>query len=471
LDGRMAVRDDDFTMERCFEWFIFDYKLSGGQTVIESFRDELPDSLSKYEANLLVEWCRSRISLYEVESVIPGEGLLVRDLLGKANYLIHDVNAASEINAGSVLLMRVLKVGGEYEFSTSGLALPAECKTPLINRVNKDIQEYFKGRKPDKRGWANYLRERAHKINAMVMEMGISANHYCSACAKKEEPEEFRTIFQVKNWFEILSMLKQSTSFQIIRELEDSSGVFRQATAAWLGEPRQAGSSAAQDDNNAVLAENGAVRGLRPVLAHLILTQQFIIVTAASIGTLAEARKMILNLFGDLAEERLEAYRNRQTRLVDAIVDAVTRKIAPGELERKLNAIHGEAENYSWPEPGYAEVAGRVREGLQARGYTQKQLKGALRLWFDFCSKERPSIRKTAVWAATVIYAFARLEMEEGIKQQELAGQYGIASSSISSRFRMLCKALELVAYDRRYSSKKPPAAGIKENAPLLHEF
>jgi hypothetical protein len=112
---------------------------------------------------------------------------------------------------------------------------------------------------------------------------------------------------------------------------------------------------------------------------------------------------------------------------------------------------------YSWPEPGYAAVADRVQDGLKALGYGPKQQKGALKLWYDFCLKEQPSIRKTAVWAATVIYAFGRLENEKVVKQQDLAGQYGVASSTISSRFRLLCQSLQLVAYDKRYTSKKPP--------------
>jgi len=135
--------------------------------------------------------------------------------------------------------------------------------------------------------------------------------------------------------------------------------------------------------------------------------------------------------------------------------------------EAPAGGLCREPEKYSWPMPGYAIVAGSVQDGLQALGYTPKQQKGALKLWYDYCSKEHPAIRKTAVWTATVIYAFARLEMEKGLKQQELAGRYGVSSSTISSCFRLLCQALQLVTFDRRYSTKKP-RGGLQANSPLL---
>ena len=80
-------------------------------------------------------------------------------------------------------------------------------------------------------------------------------------------------------------------------------------------------------------------------------------------------------------------------------------------------------------------------------------------------------MRKTAVWAATVVYAFARLEMEKGVRQQDLAGEYGVASSTISNKFRQICKSLELVAYDGRYSTKKPQGGRRRKDSPLLRDF
>lgn len=459
LDGRLADRDDDFTMERCFEWFIFDYKLSSGRTVIETFRDEYSHALTAQEATLVRDWARSRISLYEVTGVIPDEGLYIKDLLGRKEIKVRDVNAAAEIEAGNILLMRVLKVGEEYEFSTSGLALPGHYKEPLLKRLHRDRQDYFTEKKNEARGWGTYLKDRAHRINAWVMELGLSSARSEKNSAGRGLPE-CRAMLSVENWQEALKALKQADSCRLIRKLKDRSGVFRQATAAILGRPRCLNGQA-QTTEQAKAGKGRPVQareaGLSAVLGHLILTQRFIIITAGSPGLLSECKKIVTSLFkeavtGNLAKER---YR---PEISTGAVDPDDHQVDAG----------GEGDHYSWPEPGYAAVAGCVRDGLEALGYDPKQQKGALKLWYDYCSKERPSVRKTAAWAATVIYTFSRLEMENGLKQQDLAGRYGVASSTISARFRQLCQALELVAYDRRYSTKKPPLSGLREYPPLF---
>lgn len=458
MDQQLVDRDDDFTMERCFEWFIFDYKLSSGRTIIETYREDHPHAMSEHEAALVREWARSRISLYEVTGVIPGEGLTIKDLLGRGEIRVHDVNAAAEIEAKSILLMRVLKVGEEYEFSTSGLALPGEFKEPLLKRLHRDRQEYFKEKKAEVRGWGRYLKERAYRINAWVMELGVSSGRSGNN-PQAEIGIVSRTILAVGNWQEALDSLKLSESFSLIRELKDRAGVFRQVTAAILGEPRELNGREVPFNSLKNMPAESRNVGLRQVLGHLVLTSRFMIVTAGSPGLLSECKKRLMGLFNEIVVESPEHNQNDQGRLVGPV-------IALSEGSRKKSG--GEGESYSWPEPGYATVAGFVQNGLEALGYNPKQQRGALKLWFDYCSKERPSIRKTAVWAATVIYAFTRLEMEKGLKQQDLAGQYGVASSTISSRFKLLCQALELVAYDKRYSTKKPPLA---ESSPLLTRF
>ena len=53
---------------------------------------------------------------------------------------MRDLNAAAEIDVGSILFMRVLKVGEEYEFSTSGLALPCEYGEQLLNACTATVR-------------------------------------------------------------------------------------------------------------------------------------------------------------------------------------------------------------------------------------------------------------------------------------------------------------------------------------------
>lgn len=433
IDKKLIDSDDDFIMERCFEWFIFDYKLYSGQTIIQTYRDEHRQSLSEHEAALLQKWVVSCNSLYEVTGVLPEEGLIIKDIFNPVEIKVSDVNASLDIEQGSILLMRVLQVGEEYEFSTSGLALPGRLKEPLRKKLQRDRLKFYREQKTRMQGWGDYLKERAHVINAWVMDLGMP-NPGSGRDVPEKETIERIAILTIISWEEVLGFIKNSAQFRLIGETNDAAGAFRQATAAILGESYCA--KARGEDEVIPLGEGKAPdygkATLRPVIGHLVLTTRFMIVTAVTAELLADCKDLLLKLFNIFIVNGVEHWQKR----------------------RCDNPASDEGEIYTWPKLGYAVVAISIREGLQALGYSLKQQKGAIKLWYDYCSKERPAVRKTAVWSATVIYAFAWLEKEEPLKQQDLARRYSIAPSTISSRFRLLRKSLNLVAGDKRYATR-----------------
>ena len=168
-------REDDFTMERCFEWFIFDYVMAAGRTLIEDF--QASQTFSDMEKQLLEDWSAARISVYEVVHVFPGKCMVIKDLLRRNEFTVHDPSVADLVEPGTVLLMRVLKVGDEYEFSTSGLALPGFCRLLLMKNLQDDFAGYCSRKGMTHQDvWQHYLRDRSHKINGWVMEIGIKAS-------------------------------------------------------------------------------------------------------------------------------------------------------------------------------------------------------------------------------------------------------------------------------------------------------
>lgn len=326
LSPELVDQSDEFTLERCFEWFIFDYTLPDGSTVIEAFR-QMP-GLSEMERALLADWVDARFSLYEVERTFPGKGVVLRDILRKQKVWVRDANASVELQPKTVLFIRVLKVGEEYEFSTSGLALPGFYKHKLLQEVRRDWWSYARSRKaPPRQVLDEYLRERSHVMNAMVIEVG----------SLLREP-----------YLSLLNTIREAVNQEISQWLED------------IGLER---------------------RGPR----------------------------------------------------------------APFE-ERRV-------EDYQWPSPGHAEVAREVARCLEENGFNAQQVQGALKMWYDFCEKARPALRKPALWVAAVVYAASRLEGDFSLSQRDLAQRYGVPSSSISACYRSICRVLELEAFDERYST------------------
>ena len=339
MDPSLVSEYDEFVTERFFEWFIFDYELSTGKTVIELFA-EGPD-LSAEEQELLENWRKARLTLYEVKEILPGKGVILEDLLGRRQVTVHDTRIIQEAQRGMILLMRVLKVGDRHEFSTSGLSLPAFCKEVLLARTGEAWGEYCRKRKLSlKEGLDAFLKENACLLNAWVIELGINY-----------------------------------------------------------------------------------------LFPRLVTDQN---------KDVQEIAREIVNTF-------LEEYSGKHP-----------------EHPRSAR------QDYSWPNPECAQVARQVSEDLKGCGYNRRQINAAVRLWSDYCLLARPSIRKAAGWVASVVYTMARLEFDKKVNQLALAEKYGVAVSTISANFRSFCRTLELVAFDRRYSTRRPVLSGLDENYPLL---
>ncbi len=343
IDPSLVDEYDEFITERFFEWFIFDYRLSSGRTVFELF-SENPD-LSGEERELLKQWAQARLNFYEVQKVLPGKGVVLQDLLCGRVVTVHDASVAQEIYPGMILFMRVLKVGEGYEFSTSGLALPAVFKEFLLARINEDLKVFCRKRKLSPReGVDLFLKENACLLNALVIELGVN---YLSP--------------------------------RLINNHEHSDG------------------------------HEGV---------------------------------------GQIAREIIGAF------LDDRPQEHFGRSLPAGQ-------------DFPWPSPGCAKVADQVAQDLKERGYNRLQINSAMRLWYDYCILAHPSFRKAAVWVASVVYTMARLEFDKKINQHDLAQKYGIAASTISANFRNLCRTLELVAFDRRYSTRRTVLASLFANYPL----
>ena len=339
VDPSLVHEYDEYIMERFFEWFIFDYQLSTRKTVIELFREN-PD-LTNEEKELLKQWVKARLTLYEVMEVLSGKGVVLQELIDRNMVTVYDASMAQEIHPGMIFFTRVLKVGDAYEFSTSGLVVPAICKDVLLGKVHENWKTFCRQKGLSLyEGINEYLQENACLLNAWVMELGI--NYLFPRLVADHENNLRQTAHEITNVF-----------------LDEYCGQY---------------------------------------------------------------------------------------------------------IEDRMLPV---GQGYRWLFPDYGKVASQVAEDLKGRGYNHQQIDSALRLWHDYCVLTHPSFRKAAVWVASIIYTMARLEFDKEVNQHNLAEKYGVATSTISANFRSLCRSLELVAFDRRYSTRQPVLSGLFNNYPL----
>lgn len=174
LEDELDYLDQELMTERCFEWFIFDYPLSSGQTMIELFRDLFINRLPLTQALLVMLWESERSRFYKVRTVFPGKGLMVQDILNGKVYFVREPGVVIGVDPGTILYVRLLRVGTEYEFSTSAIGIPAEAYPELLGWLKSDYRHCAAHRPcQEKVDWNEYLRFRSPTINRKVVRLGL----------------------------------------------------------------------------------------------------------------------------------------------------------------------------------------------------------------------------------------------------------------------------------------------------------
>lgn len=419
LDPDLVDENDEIIMERCFEWFIFDYVMESGETLIDIYLAlSCPSDIEK---KLLREWAGSRLSVFEVSGIYPGKGLRIRDLILNRKMTVSNYSVTGKLEKGSVVFMRVLKVGNEYEFSTGGLALPPYHGKHLIKKIKADIERYAARKEQNSFSLDSYLKARAHKINAWVLDFALKNSHLSDF--EKEINRQHP---------------KASVSLRIAQQITDM--FLDDYYEKWINLPSQ------------------ALDGKTP---------------AESCKTV-HGRAKVEELLKEL--ERMERSRVKKGEPHYDINKVRARLgLIPGEqggkaVSEKNNPAgqKQDGKNFKWASHAQAVVASLIRENLNAKKYSQDQIEGALKLWSDYCAKENPTVRKEKLWLATVVYTLARLELNGAVQQQKLADEYGVNPSSLSGKYRSICKSLDLVVFDRRYTSGKSPIEELELSDPLL---
>jgi len=138
---------DDDAIPAFQEWFVFDYQVDKGETLIDIFAREAGPQLRPEERDLLEVWRRwNRFRLFEVQQVMPGTGVVVTDLLSDETLEVHDRSASSFLQRWQIFLARPLYTD-RLHFTGSGIPLPPNKKQAVL-AYSRELRADFPGSTP-----------------------------------------------------------------------------------------------------------------------------------------------------------------------------------------------------------------------------------------------------------------------------------------------------------------------------------
>jgi hypothetical protein len=144
LKKNVLVLDSEDEMAVLMDYCIHNVRRQG-VNAIERYLMDSPPSPDSDEMMLLQAMRQARYSLFAVESVEPGVGVHVRDLLGDEPLFLVDVGFSRTAGPGMILAARVMSPGGIG--MTTGAALPVGMLSSTERaRFVQSIRTIFKDR-------------------------------------------------------------------------------------------------------------------------------------------------------------------------------------------------------------------------------------------------------------------------------------------------------------------------------------
>jgi uncharacterized protein (DUF2384 family) len=131
------------------EWLIYDYVTRSGARFVDLFAQEVGPELPEAEAKLLDAWgAMNRLRLFEVESVRPGVGVVVRDLLSDEVMTIEDRSASRPARRWTVILARPSQAEDRVCFTGSMPVLTPRSKRDMVAAAHT-LWEAYHARRPE----------------------------------------------------------------------------------------------------------------------------------------------------------------------------------------------------------------------------------------------------------------------------------------------------------------------------------
>ncbi len=143
----MSIDDEDDVAEELFHgedeiasflsWYSVYFLTSEfKKTVPELYIKARYRRFSALDREILESFSRSVLTIYEVQSVETGRGMMLKELFGIENFYVHDSEASKEVCTWDILFTGLVGAGGIYFLADFGMIIiPPRLKKIIIDGI------------------------------------------------------------------------------------------------------------------------------------------------------------------------------------------------------------------------------------------------------------------------------------------------------------------------------------------------
>lgn len=506
-------------IDKFAEWFVFDHRPAAGEpTIVERYIREHSAELTPQEAERLDQWAWSHWSVYEVQALCERGRMIVEDVFRGTRHEVWV--GSVDVMQWSLYAGRLLNAGEIFAPGPFALVVPRTAKRSIIDIVTRYYRGYRRQRRGGSWAefLKEYHLPLVHLLARAVAEaenpeitnsrgekVVMSKAHYevldmASVMRALERLPQFlrdmdgetppRFIWTeeaagdfagrprwsaIPEGFRMVSGLVEVHEDRLVaycdspERLSDMRQVLEDAAGAWL---RHMADYFENISCNGPAQEECVKRQLARIYPWFRLDEAEFARPGEPLNedyylnTWVKTRMPELSGKTPLAAARTLHGRRRLCELLKdmELIEAQKRKAGQeafdvGILRRRLGLSEIGEPLFSYLDKlaSIDEVTGLLVPGMWESGFNAEQIENAVRLWRDFWKKAGAAeIGNPGKWAAAVEFLYSRVEFEKGAAQSAVAAKYGTTAASISRTYRKIAETLDLVAYDRRYSTYDP---------------
>jgi hypothetical protein len=285
------------------DWFIHDFKLGNGLTIVEEFYRAPDENFSSEERSLLRYEVDSFPSIYEVISVTPEVGLKLQDLITEEQWDTLEVRGSRALAKWDVIFARVIRMGLINKFSGVISLIPRKEKDRFLSSV-KEAWEKFK-KETGKMEWSYFA-----KLNAQVIHHILEDQPRVEPAFVTEEYHRLvsaKAVFGVTDFNIIRYRLNQEFDFILDREEEG-----KEVQWGWLKRGKSKDWEAAEHVEHSIVLKSEMIQGKGELawvsLGTVTLTPQRLELWCISKERLDRGKKRLQEVLGNDIQYQRDYY-------------------------------------------------------------------------------------------------------------------------------------------------------------------
>lgn len=312
------------------DWFITDYRLPSGKTIIEEYYSLMFNKLGTEEKAILEACIMSYISIYEVTDVMEGRGIKARDIFTEKELEVKEIRSSEQLAKWDIIMMRIYTLNGENRIlSPSVRIIPRHLKDALNGFLNREFAKFKE--ETGKTEWSAFMKNRSYITEQYIDELPeekkilLTEERHGLVFAKAH--------FNTGDFDEILAMLEAEYDF-IPDEVTD-----KEARLTWLKRGKSGDWPESEEKHeNGLIIQSKLMRGSGKldwtVLGNIIIRPDILMLECMSKERLNRGKERLEEILGGLIMHRADTFED-----VDKKIDADS----PSEIKKETNRLPGNA--------------------------------------------------------------------------------------------------------------------------------